>query len=189
MGQDKSSLEIGGQALWKHQLRTLQATHPNRLFISSSSDGLYPDCGAEILRDEFPDIGPLGGIATALRHFTSPFLLVLAIDMPAMTAAFLRTLIDSSLREGRGIVPFSTHDVKTARSSTHSLTEPLAALYPRAALEVANDCIRKGIHKMETLIGMLKAENLVVLNPLRSIDIPLFANWNTPEDLPQSPVL
>ena len=96
MGRDKSALLVDGEPLWQHQLATLRATQPAELFISGKRDGPYADCGVEILADEFPDCGPLGGIATALRRCQSERLLVLAVDMPAMTAEFLRILLDES---------------------------------------------------------------------------------------------
>src|SRR5438477_277515 len=105
MGRDKAALIVDGEPLWQRQLATLRATQPAELFISGKSDGPYANCGVEILADEFPDCGPLGGITTALRRCTSERLLVLAVDLPAMTAEFLRTLLDESQRTAAGVIP------------------------------------------------------------------------------------
>src|SRR5205807_2568449 len=102
MGRDKAALLVRGEPLWRHQLATLRATEPAEFFISGKCDGPFAGCEVEILADEFPDCGPLGGIATALRRCASERLLVLAVDMPAMTAAFLRMLLDESQRTGMG---------------------------------------------------------------------------------------
>ena len=122
MGRDKSALLVDGQPLWQHQLATLRATDPAELFISGKSDGPYANCGVEILADEFPDHGPLGGIVTALRHCKSDRLLVLAVDMPAMTSAFLRTLLEQSRRHAKGVVPSVAADGSRKAPSLSSIS-------------------------------------------------------------------
>ena len=178
MGRDKSALIVNGEPLWQRQLAVLRATEPAELFISGKSDGPYADCGVEILADEIPDCGPLGGIATALRRCTSERLLVLAVDMPAMTVDFLRTLLEESQRTAKGTVPFVAADGRRRAGF-----EPLAAVYPRAVLAIADECLRTGERKLETFIRKLKASQLVSVRFIAENDVALFANWNVPEDV------
>ena len=203
MGRDKFALPVNGEPLWQHQLAVLRATEPAELFISGKSDGPYADCGVEILADEIPDCGPLGGIATALRRCTSDFLLVLAVDMPAMTATFLRTLLDESQRTGMGIIPSVAADGRRRRadsqpairnlksesesarllSSATTNIEPLAGIYPRTALAIADECLRAGEFKLETFVRELESAQLAVILSVTEKETPLFTNWNAPEDL------
>lgn len=221
MGRDKSALPVNGEPLWQHQLAVLRATEPAELFISGKSDGPYADCGVEILADEIPDCGPLGGIATALRRCTSDFLLVLAVDMPAMTATFLRTLLDESQRTAKGIIPSVAADGRRRRAdpkrgtrsakrgkenpasdnffefrvpssafessrllpSAATNIEPLAAVYPRAALALADECLRAGEFKLETFVRKLESAQLAVILSVTEKETPFFTNWNAPEDL------
>jgi molybdopterin-guanine dinucleotide biosynthesis protein A len=178
MGRDKAALPVNGEPLWQHQLAILRATQPAELFISGKSDGPYADCGIEILADEFPDCGPLGGIATALRRCQSERLLVLAVDMPAMTTEYLRSLLDESQRTAKGVVPFVAADVRRRANF-----EPLAAVYPRAALTIAKECLRAGEFKLEAFIRRLEAGRLVSVRTVAEEDIFLFANWNVPTDV------
>ncbi len=191
MGRDKSALPVNGEPLWQHQLAILRATEPAQLFISGKSDGPYADCGVEILADEFPDCGPLGGIVTALRRCTSDLLLVLAVDMPAMTAGFLRTLLDQSQRTAMGVVPSVAADgrrrARIAFSSDEdeqAHLEPLAAVYPRAALVVADECLRTGERKLETFVRALEAQGIAIIRPVEAGEAALFTNWNSPGDVP-----
>ena len=191
MGRDKSALPVNGEPLWQHQLAILRATEPAEIFISGKSDGPYADCGVEILADEFPGCGPLGGIATALRRCTSDLLLVLAVDMPAMTVGFLRTLLDQSHRTGMGVVPSVAADVRSrARiplspdEDEQAHLEPLAAVYPRAALVVADECLRSGERKLATFIRTLEARGLLHIHHVEAGAIVLFTNWNSPGDIP-----
>ncbi len=179
MGRDKCALTVDGVPLWQRQLAVLRATNPAELFISGKSDGPYADCGVEILADEIPDCGPLGGIATALRRCTSEFLLVLAVDMPAMTAEFLRTILEESQRTATGVVPSVAADGRRRADF-----EPLAAVYPRAALAIADECLRTGERKLEGFIRKLEASQLVRVRPVAENEAALFVNWNAPGDLP-----
>ena len=204
MGRDKSALPVNGEPLWQHQLAVLRATEPAELFISGKSDGPYADCRVEILADEIPDCGPLGGIATALRHCTSDFLLVLAVDMPAMTAEFLRSLVEDSQRTAKGIIPSVAADgrrrradsqpairnpkserIESARllSSATTNIEPLAGIYPRTALAIADECLRAGEFKLETFVRKLESAQLAVILSVTEKETPFFTNWNAPEDL------
>ena len=193
MGRDKSALPVNGEPLWQRQLAVLRATNPAELFISGKCDGPYADCGVEILADEIPGCGPLGGIATALRRCACERLLVLAVDMPAMTAEFLRFLLEESQRTGMGIVPSAaTHGRGRPRippstgDDQQAHLEPLAAIYPRAALAIADECLRTGDRKLETFVRKLEAKRLVSVLPVAARQSVLFANWNAPSDLSQS---
>ena len=179
MGRDKSALSVNGEPLWQRQLAVLRATEPAEIFISGMRDGPYADCGVEILADEFPDCGPLGGIATALRRCTSERLLVLAVDMPAMSVEFLRALLEESQRAAMGLIPFVAAD-----GGRRGGIEPLAAVYPLAALAIADDCLRAGEFKLETFIRKLQAAQLASVRAFEEKDAALFVNWNAPEDLP-----
>ena len=183
MGRDKSALPVNGEPLWERQIGVLRATGPAELFLSGKRDGPYAGCGVEILADEFPGGGPLAGIASALRRCESESLLVLAVDMPAMTADFLLMLLEESRRTGAGVVPsVAAEDPKTGVQRL----EPLAAIYPRGALRFAEECLRAGERRMETFIRGLAAQGLVTIRPVEREAILLFANWNTPEDVEAS---
>jgi molybdopterin-guanine dinucleotide biosynthesis protein A len=215
MGCDKSALLVKGGPLWRHQLATLRATNPAELFISGRSDGPYADCGVEILADEFPDCGPLGGIATALRRCKSDQMLVLAVDMPAMSAVFLRALLEQSRRQAAGIVPEVAagewngtgrrRRPKAARGDLpggeddrarispptddggQRMLQPLAAVYPRAALRIAGECLRAGERKLENFIRALEARGLATILAVKAGEAALFTNWNNPDDIPLPP--
>ena len=178
MGRDKAALTVAGLPLWQHRLDVLRDTAPAELFISGKSDGPYAGCGVEIIPDDCPASGPLGGIASALRRCGTGWLLVLAVDMPAMTAAFLRTLVAESVRTGRGVVPFLQSPPGNAPRF-----EPLAAVYPRTALGPAQDCLRLGRRKMEDFILRLESLGLISPHPVAEHDAPLFENWNEPRDI------
>jgi molybdopterin-guanine dinucleotide biosynthesis protein A len=183
MGRDKSALPVNGEPLWQRQLAILRATDPAEIFISGKCDGPYAGCGVEILADEIPGCGPLGGIATALRRCTSEYLLVLAVDMPAMTAEFLRALLEESQRSAKGVIP-NVGALGRARSGI----EPLAAVYPHAALAIADECLRTGRRKLEAFVSALEAQEIAAIHLFKAGEAVLFTNWNHPEDVPSPPM-
>ncbi len=173
MGRDKAALLIDGEPLWQRQLATLRATHPAEFFISGKSDGPYAGAGLEIVPDETPGLGPLGGLVAALQRATHPRLLVLAIDLPAMSPDFLATLLDTAPAAGRGVVP-----------ADGGWFEPLAAVYPRASLPLARECLLTADHSLQTFVRRAVRRGLLRPRPLADEERPLFRNLNTPGDLP-----
>lgn len=193
MGCDKAGVLVGGEPLWRRQIATLRGTQPSELFISGKSGGPYANKGIFVIPDETPGCGPLGGIASALRHCKCDRLLVLAVDMPAMTPGFLCAMLDQSRCTGLGSVPSVTGVGRaTAGDSTAPgdilgpRLEPLVAVYPGAALAIATECLRCGERRMETFVRKLEAANLVQVSMVAPAEVALFENWNMPDDIPPS---
>ena len=172
MGRDKACIMVGGQPLWQLQLAKLRALEPAELFISGRPDGPYTDSGIEIVPDAERDLGPLAGFAALLRRATSPLVLVLAIDLPALSADFLSVLATRSRRSGAGLVP-----------QNESWFEPLAAIYPRAALPLVEQFLREADRSLQRVVRELITAGLASALPLTAAQVVQFRNVNTPGDL------
>ncbi len=170
MGRDKAELVFGGRPLWKRQLDTLAATQPAEIFVAGKCPAI-PAGGALIVPDEWPDCGPLGGIATALAHAQGPWVLVFAVDMPAMTPAFLASLLAGVAKSGRGAVPM-----------LGGRWEPLAAVYPVAALPIARRLLGERRLAMAAFIEAARDAKLLDAVAVVEGSRALFENLNTPED-------
>jgi molybdopterin-guanine dinucleotide biosynthesis protein A len=169
MGSDKALLPLaGGRLLWQRQLQLLQSLGPQRLFVSGPFREGF-SAGVDFLSDERPGLGPLGGLAAALQASSSPFLVLLAVDLPAMTTAFLTGLL-LQCRQEKGMVLRDKY------------FEPLAAVYPRAALAIARKRLAGPDLSMQGLVAELIEKGLVQTRALSPEEKPLFKNWNTPED-------
>jgi len=168
MGTDKARLEIGGLPLWRWQLETLRESGAGEVFVSGRRDDVFSE--VEVLEDDVPDAGPLTGLIVSLRRARFPWLLVLAVDLPGMTAEYLRRLV-ALAQPGVGVVP-----------KCGEFFEPVAALYPGEALASAEHCRSEGELSLQIL-----ARRLVNAGLVRSLDVAadeagLFANVNTPGD-------
>ncbi len=172
MGRDKAGVLIDSQPLWQRQLATLRAIHPHELFISGKPDGPYADTGVEILADNFPGLGPLAGLEAALRRASHPLVLVLAIDLPAMTADFLSRIVRHTAASATGCVPRDDH-----------WFEPLAAVYPRACLPLAEACLRDADRSMQRFVRLAVEQGFMRVRELADSELALFKNLNEPGDL------
>lgn len=168
MGVDKAALNWEGQPLWRHQLATLQALHPAE-FIVSGKAGLFEHVA--VVPDEEPGQGPLGGLLASLRHVQTPWLVALAADLPLISGDFLAGLLRQAAESGKGVIPH------TARGF-----EPLAAVYPRAALPLAREALASGRRSLRPFVETLVERGLAAAFPIAAADEWIFTNPNTPED-------
>ena len=129
MGRDKAFLKLGGQTLLGRQIDAFAAAGADDILISGRRDADYSAFGHRVLYDQFSNAGPLAGIHTAMKNSNRPLMFVLAVDMPEMNAMFLRSLLLASAGE-KGVVPRVGERV-----------EPLAAIYPRAAMPIIEQMI------------------------------------------------
>jgi molybdenum cofactor guanylyltransferase len=167
MGQDKAGLMIEGSPLWKRQITTLQSTAASEILISGRPDGPYAESGLPIVEDAEPDLGPIGGVVTAMATAQHSLILVLAIDLPRMTSAYLQSLLPNA-----PVVP--------RRADRF---EPLAAIYSKSCLEVFQRRVAQRRLSMQSAIHELVERGELSVLDVPASDSPLFDNLNTPEDL------
>jgi len=171
MGRNKAWLEFRGHPLIVHQVATARTCNPAGIHISAASPADYTGLGWPVLADNFPGSGPLGGIERALEIVESPFLLVLAVDMPFITAGTLKRLM-AQCEPGRGVVPRVEDQV-----------QPLAAIYPKAAhttlLRLMGEGLNSAVHFAESCVAL----GLARFSDVQENHHPEFCNWNTPADV------
>jgi molybdopterin-guanine dinucleotide biosynthesis protein A len=89
--------------LWRFQMEKLIQLGPDQLFFSTQPGMDFPAGPWTFVHDRTPNLGPLGGLQAALRLARVDFLVTLAVDIPAMTAAFLKSLLEKA--GPAGVVP------------------------------------------------------------------------------------
>jgi molybdopterin-guanine dinucleotide biosynthesis protein A len=174
MGRDKAHIAVTwkGEAvpLRVRQLRLLQSLEPEELFCSGPPPA-DDQCEAKIVTDEWPDAGPLSGIASCLKLTTTGRLLCLAVDVARMDASILLKLLEKCSTD-RGIVP-----------RIGERYEPLVAVYPKASLPFAVDQMKRRNLRLQDFVRRLRSEHLIGEYLVSDEETALFANWNTPEDV------
>jgi molybdopterin-guanine dinucleotide biosynthesis protein A len=169
-GRDKSRLVIGGRTILARQLEVLQHVVP-RIVIVANAPGQFADAGVPVLPDAVPGSGSLGGIYTALADAGGP-VLILACDMPFVTAPFLARVIEA----GQGADIAIPHG--------HDGYQPLCANYAQACAGPLRRRIELGALKVIDLLADVRVRELgpdeiATFDP----DGLLLLNVNTEDDL------
>ena len=136
---------------------------------------LYADADAELVLDSIPGGGPLVGLASGLQAISTDFALLVAVDMPFVTAQLLAFMI-LRYQEGVMLVPL-----------VNGHPQITLAIYPRSILPIIEDRIEQGSRDLRSLLDVapvsyIDGEELRLVDPqLRS-----FTRVNTPEELRQA---
>jgi molybdenum cofactor guanylyltransferase len=176
-GVNKGTLVVGSAAIVDRQLDALREVSHD-IFVIGRDDPAWTSRGLRVIADEMPGAGPLGGIYTAILHSPSNRTLVVACDMPFVSASLLRRL--AAVGDADVVIP------RHARGY-----EPLCAIYSRACADDIRDRLVRGINEASRLPTGVRVAELDVDDDL------MFVNVNTPHDyararelsdcVPQSP--
>jgi molybdopterin-guanine dinucleotide biosynthesis protein A len=173
MGRDKAQLTLNGEPFWRRQARILQRAGAGTVGIVRQPTQAPLDLppGIALWHDSVADAGPLAGLHAALLHCTTEWLAVVATDMPAIDASWFQWL-RGHCRPGCGAMVRHVN-------GDH---EPLAAIYPRAALLEVTRRLAAGPRSLQSL-----ADALIAAGQLTSLTLPpgdawRTANWNTPAE-------
>jgi molybdopterin-guanine dinucleotide biosynthesis protein A len=183
-GADKASLVVGGSRIVERQLAALAGvTGDLRIVVADTAPAAngapganaprYGDLGVRVVPDAIAGAGPLGGVYTALLDARHERVLILACDLPFVTAAFLERLA----AEGR-----TGEQVDAVVPRTRRGLEPLCAVYAKACAGRARALIARGDLRMTALLADLHVRELghEALAPYD--EETLFDNVNTPHD-------
>ena len=179
-GRDKALVRFGSRPLLLEIVRLAQTCASEVAVVAGAQKYVGLDSNLEIIKDQWPGEGPLGGIITALQHTASTnhppaWNLILSCDLPFLTAEWLQFLVvhaGESDKEIQVILPHSTHG-----------PEPLCACYRTGAAEPLKNAFDRGIRKVTQALQQVRAEVLddSVWKRFDSAGR-LFWNMNTPAD-------
>ena len=161
---------VGGEPLLVRTTRLAGATGEQVAVIGRERPGWWPDeLDVEFVPDDMPGLGPAGGLASGLRRFGVPVLLV-ACDMPLID----RETLDW-LREN---LPASAGADGTTLMNG-SQPEPLLSLYTPHVLPLLEQRIAAGRRSLWSLHEEGDFRDLAIPEELSG----RIAGANTPEEL------
>ncbi len=150
MGRDKAFLDWQGRPLWEVQLAKLRAAGAAELLICSRREQAFTGDDFRFVPDDVEDLGPLAGLVNALKAASHDHVLVLAVDMPFITVELLADLgsqrreeADADAAPGNpprhlgGYAASASATVQGIIPVRDGRFEPLAAIYPRCVLALA----------------------------------------------------
>ena len=164
MGQDKALMPYGGTTLVEHVAKIVHEAAGSVALIGDPAR--LGHLGLPVFADELPSCGPASGIYTALRVTETDWNLVVACDMPSISASVLRELLHHTESAGRACV---------AAVGPYGQPEPLCAVYHRRCLPALTRAIRDKRFKMRDLIKEMGAVWI-------RVDASALVNVNTPAE-------
>jgi len=175
MGTDKAFIELEGHTLLSRMLALARTVASDvRILGDEKKFGPYGD----VVEDEFPNHGPLGGIHAALRVSASDLNLILAVDMPFVEVRFLQCLVHEATRSDGAVVTL-------ARAAGG--WQPLCAVYRKPFADLAEQALRQGKNKIDPLFRQVQLRILEEAELKKHGFSPaMFRNLNTPEELTQA---
>ena len=172
MGTDKAFLEFEGRTLLA---RALDLAHSVTQKVSIVGNRERFASFGRVVEDIFRDCGPLAGIHAALRCSTTELNLMLAVDMPFISPAFLQYLLRQaqSAPEAVVIVP---------RASGRR--QPLCAMYRRDFAGFAETALGRGQNRIDRLFEEIRTRMIDETELDRAgFSLEIFRNLNTPDEL------
>ncbi len=164
MGRDKALLPYRGTTLAGYVASIVEQAAGSVALIGDAKR--YHGIGYPVFPDAIPQCGPMGGIYTALSVTATDWNLVVACDMPMLSAALLRRLLEHAFQS----------PAQCVAGATGGELEPLCAIYHRRSLPALARAIADRRLKMRDLLSELECDRVLLAEPST------LANVNTPND-------
>lgn len=174
MGFNKALAVEGGETLAARAARLLEGL-VGTVFVVSRDPRVVAGLPYRLVDTELPGGGPLGALAAGLRACPTPWVLVLACDLPLFPAGLGARMLELAAADDgwQAVVP-----------QWNGFWEPLAALYARSCLPAVEEALARGERRVISFylhirIRALKEDEIRRFAPPRVA----FFNVNRPQDL------
>lgn len=116
--------------------------------VVSRGDG-YGEMADQVYGDRIPGKGPLGGLHAALQRIATPWLLLVACDMPMLTGGAVAWLCQQNRAASDAVVPLSS-----------GRCEALFALYHKRCLPVVEAMLQDDERAMHELLERIETHRV-----------------------------
>jgi molybdenum cofactor guanylyltransferase len=165
MGRDKALIEVGGLPLAGVVASALRAAGADPVLAVGGDGPALRRLGLDVVPDDHPGEGPLGGVLTALRHAPTPVVAVLACDLPGARAAAVATVV--AALAGRAAAEVAVPVVDGRRALVHGAWRRSTASRLEAAFAA-------GERSLAGAVAALRVVEVPGLEPawLADVDVP-----------------
>jgi molybdopterin-guanine dinucleotide biosynthesis protein A len=171
MGRNKALLPVGGVPCVQRIAEALRGVCGDILIVSDDPTP-YAFLSLPVIPDRFPGSGPLAGIHSALSVVATEKALILACDLPHVSAEFLRRLCAMSAGED-ALVPLSAD----------GRLQPLCAIYRTTCVATLEEDLKRGRRSVLSYLEGRNVRTVPAESLLGGAARPDFlANMNTPDD-------
>ena len=172
MGRDKALLVLAGTPMIVRMAKLVASVIGTAPTVIGASKA-YAHLRLSVAEDDWPGAGPLGGIATALRVSKFDWNLVLACDLPYLTAPWLAYVLSRARKsQAEAVLPKNL-----------SGAEPLCSMYHKRCEPTLRCALQSGTRKVTEGLSNLRLETIEPGEWQRfDSDGLLFKNMNSPAD-------
>ncbi|WP_203362606.1 molybdenum cofactor guanylyltransferase [Bacillus sp. REN10] len=172
-GKPKMFEQLKGKPLYEYSLDALKHNKLHPLIISTNKDLLpkFPQTETRfVIEEEQHYQGPLFALHYIMSTITDvEWFFILASDMPYMTSAFVETMLSFTEDRYDAIVPSQPEKI-----------QPLAAIYHRRSIDLAEQLLQQNKRSMQALLNKLHVRYVPFANDQQE-----FININSKEDWPE----
>lgn len=169
-GFDKSFLKKGKSTFIEHTLCVFRELFKEIVIITNQPSAYNTFAEAVITEDLIKEIGPLGGIYTALKTATLPAIFVVSCDMPYLHGSMINHLTkEYELSQPDIVMPRINGDI-----------EPLHAIYSKNILPFIESNIDKSKFAIRDLFPLVNIKYIDL--PETPANVKYFTNVNSPDD-------
>ncbi len=170
MGSDKGLLILNGKPLIQYSIDVLKELCSE--IIICSNNPAYDTFGFPVIKDVYPDLGPIGGIYTGLLNSGSESNFVLSCDMPFINSQALDYLLS---KKEKALASIPIHG--------QNMMEPLCALYSKTILPQLKTQIRNQDLKLMNLLKTVDVDWVKMDSGFEFFHPDLFFNVNDQDSL------
>ena len=176
MRSDKATLPFGPEFMLQRVVRIVsEVVETSAIVVVAAADQILPELPASVITatDEYPDRGPLEGLAAGLRsmpkHVDAVY--VTSCDVPLLVPSFIHRMLNS----------LDEHDIAVPYDG--QFYHPLASAYRPSVLLAIESMLAADRLQMAALFDQVPTLRVPV-ESLRCVDATLFSllNCNHPED-------
>ena len=167
MGRTQALVEVDGVAMAVRVADALRSAGCLDVVYVGGDPAELAALGVPVIADEQPGEGPIGGVMTALRHFsTCDLVVVAACDLPFLDAESVSSLVRAGVEniEADVVVGMTTR------------VEPMFAVWRTSALPAIEHHFERGVRALHRVIDELHVAR-------HSIPASILRNVNRPGDL------
>lgn len=170
MKSNKALLPYSGELFIERIHRQLAAMFSDVILVTNTPE-LYRFLPCRTVSDIFPDLGSLAGIHAGLSHSRTPYIFVVACDMPHLNEGLIMRLVEG----------INGQDVVMPESDGG--LEPLHTIYGKGCLPAMEEALSQGKSRIVECFDWQKV-TVVTKEEVAGIDPEFlsFRNINTPEE-------
>jgi molybdopterin-guanine dinucleotide biosynthesis protein A len=188
LGRDKRRLRLwgeGGPTLLERTIATVGALCADVVVVLNDPE-TWPGLAARVVGDVYPQGGALGGIYSGLQAAAGDYALVVACDMPLLSAPLLAAML-ARPRDYDALLPRSPAPGETRNRLD---VEPLHAIYAKACLGPMRESLEAGRLQIASFfpavhVAIMEPDEIAPYDP-RGLS---FLNINTVEQMADAQAL